>query len=78
MVECVAGVEVVELLGKTGKGSVQCPDLFVFSKDHKEWCFVEVKGPNDYVRPGQEEVFDDLRRRTGGRLYVAKIRLVDP
>jgi len=78
MVECVAGVEVAELLGKTGKGSVQCPDLFVFTEDLTEWCFVEVKGPTDRVRPVQRAAFDILERRTGRPWYEAKIRLVSP
>jgi len=30
------------------------PDLFVYSVDHKDWFFCEVKGPRDRIRPNQE------------------------
>jgi hypothetical protein len=78
MVEQVAGEEVRELLSKTGVGGVQCPDLFVFTEDLKEWCFVEVKGPTDRVRPVQKAAFDTLEARTGKPWHVAEIRLVNP
>ena len=78
MVERVAGVEICELLSKTGVDRVQCPDLFVFTEDLTEWCFVEVKGPTDRVRPVQRAAFDSLERRTGRPWYVAEIRLVNP
>ena len=44
MLERAAGEMVVELLRNTGVYGVQCPDLFVFTEDLRNWCFVEVKG----------------------------------
>ena len=39
---------------------VQCPDLFVYSRDYSEWFFCEVKGPKDRMREPQAELFDKL------------------
>ena len=75
MVEKVAGREVLDVLRNTGCNNVQCPDLFVFTEDFSDWCFVEVKGPTDKLRPAQKEAFDCLTKRTGKPWYLAEIRV---
>jgi len=48
-------------------GSVQCPDLLVYSRDYSDWFFCEVKGPADAVSESQKGFFDELER-TSSRL----------
>lgn len=40
--------------------SVQCPDLFVYSPDHKDWFFCEIKGQTDRLGVEQEKFFEQL------------------
>jgi hypothetical protein len=78
MVEKVAGAEVARILGATGVNKIQCPDLFVFVEDMSDWCFVEVKGPGDKVRPEQIDSFNKLSSLTGKPWYLAQVTLVSP
>jgi hypothetical protein len=51
----------------------QPPDLLVYEPDESDWCFCEVKGPGDRLRPEQEAYFDQLRQLTGKPLHVVHV-----
>ena len=76
MVQRVAGVEIRKILDKTGGKNAQCPDLFVFTEDMRDWCFVEVKGPKDSLRPEQKKAFDSLSMLTGKPCHLMTVKLV--
>ncbi len=46
------------LVGKPGRP--QPPDLLVYSPDHKDWFFCEVKGGTDRLRPLHRQLFEQL------------------
>src|SRR3954447_5717786 len=46
-------------------GSAQPPDLLMYAPDLSDWCFCEVKGPADALRPQQVRKFDALATMTG-------------
>jgi hypothetical protein len=60
------------------------PDLFVYSTDHKDWFFCEVKGPGDRMRLNQEKWKADfeakLREQTGessNRYRIFRLAQID-
>lgn len=50
------------------------PDLFVYSRDSKDWFFCEVKGNKDRLRKNQKERFELLYKETGKLVRVAAIK----
>ena len=44
------------------------PDLFVYSADHKEWFFCEVKGPGDHLNSNQQKWRADFAAVLGDQL----------
>jgi hypothetical protein len=54
---------------------VQCPDLFVYSPDHSEWFFCEVKGNRDKIRNNQITFFDALAEKSQKPIYVIQLKL---
>jgi len=52
----------------------QCPDLLVYSPDHRDWFFCEVKGPGDKLRKEQITYFKKLKKFTGKRTYVIEFK----
>jgi hypothetical protein len=55
-------------------GNVQCPDLFVYSPDHSEWFFCEVKGPHDKVRSSQRIFFEELSKLSNKEIRLVKFK----
>jgi hypothetical protein len=49
------------------------PDLLVYSADHTDWFFCEVKGPSDTLRPEQANDFESLARETGKPVRLVKL-----
>jgi hypothetical protein len=54
---------------------VQNPDLFVYSLDHAEWFFYEVKGPGDRISASQSRYFTELYNRTLKPIKIINFRL---
>ena len=52
----------------------QPPDLFCFAPDYSDWFFCEVKGNQDRFRNYQLEYFRDMQKRTGGKVYLCKLK----
>jgi len=61
--------DVLAFLEKTTHGT-EAPDLFVYTPDHADWFFCEVKGPSDRLRLQQQEVFDGLAQLTGKPIEI--------
>lgn len=57
-------------------GSLQAPDLLVYSPDYSEWFMCEVKGPNDKLREEQIEYFEALKKATGATIQRLKLILM--
>jgi len=53
----------------------QFPDLLVFTPDHSEWFFCEVKGPGDIVRKSEETFFPTLAGKTGAGIFLVTLSL---
>lgn len=53
---------------------VQCPDFFVYSADHTDWFFCEVKGNQDRIRPEQETYFEQLGQVCGRPVALLEFR----
>jgi hypothetical protein len=56
----------------------QCPDLLVYSPDHKDWFFCEVKGSRDKLRKEQIRYFERLCKVTGKRIYLIEFKEKKP
>lgn len=54
----------------------QCPDLFVYSPDYKEWFFCEIKGDTDRLRKTQEEDFNQIIKATKKPVYLIKFNKI--
>lgn len=52
----------------------QCPDLFVYSPDYKDWFFCEVKGDTDRLRTTQEDYFKQLMEATNKPVFLIKFK----
>jgi hypothetical protein len=55
-------------------GSTQCPDLFLYKKDFSDFCFCEVKGPGDTLKPNQAEYFQVIKEKYGKPVYLLSIK----
>jgi hypothetical protein len=53
-----------------GADKRQCPDLFVYSSDYKDWFFCEVKGHKDKLRVSQRNYFRQLEKTLKKPVYV--------
>lgn len=71
----LAPPEIVDFLsgGRPGPRT-QGPDLLTFRPDSDEWFFVEVKGPRDYLRDSQVELFRRLEQISGRPVRIAHCR----
>lgn len=59
-----------------GFGSLQAPDLLVFSPDYSDWFMCEVKGPNDKLHKDQSEYFKALEKATDTAIQRLKLVLM--
>jgi hypothetical protein len=55
-------------------GNVQCPDLFVYSRDYKDWFFCEVKGKTDRLRQAQRKFFEQLMEITNKPVVLIQFK----
>ena len=55
-------------------GGTQCPDLFVYSPDKRDWFFCEVKGQGDRLSSAQKEYFGELGRVSGKPIKVVRFK----
>lgn len=51
---------VFKLLTVRKRGWRQGPDLLVYTSDHSDWFFCEVKGERDYVNEAQKKIFEKI------------------
>lgn len=56
-------------------GGTQCPDLFVYSRDKRDWFFCEVKGEGDRLSPTQRKYFEALAELSGKPIRTVQFRL---
>ena len=61
---------------KYGFGNSQCPDLFVYSPDRRDWFFCEAKGA-DVITLLQKKYFRKLSEASGRNIQVMKFREMD-
>ncbi len=54
-------------------GSTQCPDLLLYKADYSDFCFCEVKGPGDSLKPNQAEYFQVIKEKFGKPVYLLNI-----
>lgn len=54
-------------------GQMQCPDLLLYKPDLSDWCFCEVKGPKDALRPEQAIYWKELIDVTGRRIVQVNL-----
>jgi len=45
---------------------------FVYTPNHTDWFFCEVKGPNDKLRNEQMDFFSELENIAGKPIFVIK------
>lgn len=55
-------------------GSTQCPDLFLYKEDFSDFCFCEVKGPGDSLKPNQAEYFKVIKKMFGKPIYLLNVK----
>lgn len=75
ILERLVPVDVRRLLAEARLRGVQCPDLFVYREDGHGWCFCEVKGPGDRLRPKQEAFFRELSVRSGKPVEIVNVEV---
>ncbi len=56
-------------------GGTQCPDLFVYSRDKRDWFFCEVKGQGDRLSPTQRQYFEALAELSGKPIRTLQFKL---
>lgn len=75
LVRQLAGEELAgSLTDATGKALF--PDLLVYTPDHSEWFFCEVKAPGDVVRKAEETAFPALAEKTLKPIYLVTLSLL--
>lgn len=52
--------DLVEIINDSKMKGAQFPDLLVYKEDFSDWFFCEVKGPTDFLRKSQIELFDQI------------------
>jgi len=61
---------------KYGFGNSQCPDLFVYLPDGRDWFFCEAKG-EEVTTPSQERYFERLSKVSGKKIHLIKFKALD-
>jgi hypothetical protein len=74
IVRTLCGEEAAVFMAEADAKS-QFPDLLVYTPDHSEWFFCEVKGPGDTVRKSEETFFPKLAERTAAGIFLVTLSL---
>jgi hypothetical protein len=74
LVTTLCGEDSAGFMAEAG-AKAQFPDLLVYTPDHSEWFFCDVKGPGDTVRKSEETFFPKLAATTGAGIFLVTLSL---
>lgn len=66
--------ELLKTVYDSKRRGAQFPDILAYRDDYSDWFFCEVKGPNDFIRKGQVDLFGQIERLTRKEVRIIRFK----